>query len=79
MKKSIPVNKKRRGRGRPATGHDPAVAVRLPKQVLAAVDNWAKKQTITSRSDAIRRLIEMGLAAGRTIPLYLPPNEDTNR
>jgi hypothetical protein len=60
MNPSISVNEKKRGRGRPATGTDPAVAVRLPPAVLAAVDQWAKSQT-ESRSEAIRRLVEHGL------------------
>jgi metal-responsive CopG/Arc/MetJ family transcriptional regulator len=54
---------KKRGRGRPATGVDPAVAVRLPPDVLAAVDEVAKSQQVKSRSEAMRRLVERGLAA----------------
>src|ERR1700730_1371486 len=64
MVPSIPVNEKRRRPGRPATGTDPAVAVRLPPEVLAAVDQWAKSQT-ESRSEAIRRLVEHGLRVVR--------------
>jgi hypothetical protein len=60
MTKSISENKKKRGRGRPATGHDPTVAVRLRKQTISAVDKWAKTNAL-SRSEAIRRLIERGL------------------
>jgi hypothetical protein len=76
MKKSIAVNKKRRGPGRPATGHDPAVALRLPKTVLAAVDRWAKANAVGKRSEALRRLIERGLSTDRTIPLYRATDED---
>jgi hypothetical protein len=60
-KSTISVNKKR-GRGRPATGHDKAVAVRLPEEVLARVDAWAADNE-ASRSDALRVLIERGLDA----------------
>ena len=56
---------KKRGRGRPPRpgGVDPVVPVRLPKKVLAAVDKWAMTQKTESRSDAIRQLVERGLAA----------------
>jgi len=63
MAKSISVNRKKKGRGRPATGHDPAVAVRLPKQVISAVDKWATHNEIKSRSEAFRLLLGYGLAA----------------
>jgi hypothetical protein len=45
--------------GRPATGRDPVVAVRLPKATLEMVDRWRRN---LSRSDAIRRLIDDGLS-----------------
>jgi hypothetical protein len=60
MVKSITVHKK--SRGRPATGSDPAVTVRLPQKVLDAVEQWAE-QNGASRSEAIRRLVEIGLKA----------------
>jgi Arc/MetJ-type ribon-helix-helix transcriptional regulator len=59
MKKSIPVNAKRRGR--PATGQDPVSAVRLPSDLTIEIDNWARKNDADSRSEAIRRLVELGL------------------
>jgi hypothetical protein len=31
----------KRGRGRPATGHDPAVTVRIQDATLLEVDHWA--------------------------------------
>jgi len=58
MAKSIKVNQKRRGR--PATGRDTAVAVRLPDATLTAVDRWAISNK-ANRSEAIRRLVEAGL------------------
>jgi hypothetical protein len=61
MAKSIAVNqKKKRGRGRPATGRDPVIALRLPKQTIVALDRWASAEGLT-RSAAARRLIERGL------------------
>jgi hypothetical protein len=62
MKKSITVHQK--PRGRPATGRDPAVTIRLPEAVLASVEHWAVSQKDQPpRSQAIRRLVELGLKA----------------
>ena len=60
MAKSIKVNQKKRGR--PATGRDPVSAVRLPVELTAAVDQWAQENE-ANRSEAIRRLVELGLKA----------------
>jgi Arc/MetJ-type ribon-helix-helix transcriptional regulator len=55
------VKHKRRG-GRPATGHDPVTALRMPPALAARVEEWAKQQPDQpSRSEAIRRMIEMVL------------------
>ncbi len=66
MKKEIPKSKggKRPGAGRPATGNDPARTIRLSDDFLAKVDEWASQQDDEpARSEAIRRLVEIGLAA----------------
>jgi hypothetical protein len=48
--------------GRPATGQDPVTAIRLSSTMRAAVDAWAKTQDDEpGRSEAIRRLVELGL------------------
>jgi len=40
----------------------PVSAVRLPPEISAAVDDWASKQSDgPGRSEAIRRLVELGL------------------
>jgi hypothetical protein len=63
-KESIPVTQKKRGRGRPATGQDPTLTVRLPAALRSAIETWAKQQKDRpSRSEAIRRLIEFALAS----------------
>ncbi|RXG96359.1 hypothetical protein EAS62_12265 [Bradyrhizobium zhanjiangense] len=63
MDKSIKVLPKK-GRGRPATGRDPVTAIRLSPDLRATVDAWAAKQADTpGRSEAIRRLVELGLKA----------------
>lgn len=62
---SIQVVPKKR-RGRPATGKDPVTAIRLSPEIRQAVDAWATKQKdAPSRSEAIRRLVELGLKKGR--------------
>jgi hypothetical protein len=50
--------------GRPATGQDPVTAIRLSKEIRSAVDAWAEQQADEpGRSEAIRRLLELGLKA----------------
>ena len=64
MGKSISVDVKKRGRGRPATGTDPEVSARVPKPMVARLDEFAAANGIT-RSEGIRRLLERGLAAAK--------------
>jgi phosphosulfolactate synthase (CoM biosynthesis protein A) len=60
MKQSINVNEKR-GRGRPRVQNPaPVSAVRLSAEVTQLVDKWAEVEKV-SRSEAIRRLVELGL------------------
>jgi Arc/MetJ-type ribon-helix-helix transcriptional regulator len=59
MAKAIVVKPKR---GRPSTGgRDPFVGIRLPEGLLDEIDVWSSKNEAASRSEAIRRLIEIGL------------------
>lgn len=62
MAKSIKVSPKKRGR--PATGKDPMIGARFDPTAVAAIDAWAaaSEQPMT-RSEAIRRLVELGLQA----------------
>jgi hypothetical protein len=60
MKKSIKVV--RENRGRPATGKHPHVTFRQSPEVTAEVDAWGKAEGVT-RSEAFRRLVELGLKA----------------
>jgi hypothetical protein len=62
MKKSTIKVDQKRGRGRPATGRDPMVSSRIPVGTVDEIDKWAEKNE-TTRSDAIRRLVEIGLKA----------------
>jgi hypothetical protein len=59
MAKSIKVHQKKK-RGRPATGKDPLVSARLPQPLVDQVEGWSASNSVT-RSEAIRRLVELGL------------------
>jgi hypothetical protein len=64
MKKSISVNTKSRGRPKKVGGVHPVAAVRLPPELSKSVDTWAARQVDKpGRSEAIRRLVGIGLAA----------------
>lgn len=67
MKKAIPkktVGGSRPGAGRPATGRDPVRTMRLSDDFMEKVDNWAAGQEDhPGRTEAIRRLVEIGLKA----------------
>jgi hypothetical protein len=57
------AEEQKRPRGRPRTGRDPAIGVRLPPALTAKMTAWIERQPDPkpSRSEAIRRLIERGL------------------
>ena len=59
---SIADQPKRRP-GRPATGKDPVLSVRIPAELHAAVAAWIESQPEPkpSRSEAVRRLLEKAL------------------
>jgi hypothetical protein len=62
MKKSISANKKAIGRPKKKGGVHPVSAVRLPPELSGSVDAWAASQDgQPGRSEAIRRLVELGL------------------
>src|SRR5258705_12627416 len=64
VKKARPktVGGARPGAGRPATGRDPSRTFRLSDEFMAGVDSWAARQDdAPSRSEAIRRLLELAL------------------
>jgi len=56
--------RRKKKRGRPATGHDPVVPVRIPPKLLRDIDTWAavyRDAYDMSRSTAVRCLILLGL------------------
>jgi DNA-binding XRE family transcriptional regulator len=61
----------RKKRGRPPRGQDPVLALRLPPALRSHIETWADMQKDKpSRSEAIRRLIEVALLApNKTIPM----------
>jgi hypothetical protein len=66
MKKAIrkAPGGRRPGSGRKPTGTDPARTIRLSDEFIANVDAWAASQDDQpGRSEAIRRLVEIGLKA----------------
>jgi hypothetical protein len=60
MSKSITVKRKRVGR--PATGTEPLYGVRISDALMKQIMDWASANDAT-RSEAIRRLVELGLNA----------------
>jgi hypothetical protein len=55
------VKQKRKRMGRPVTvGGENFVGMRLPSALLEAVDKWGEANEV-QRSEAIRRLLELGL------------------
>jgi hypothetical protein len=62
MKRSISAKQKKRGR--PATGITPMIGIRLSADKRKAVEAWAKTALHKpSLSEAVRRLVELGLAS----------------
>jgi hypothetical protein len=51
-------------RGRPATGRGLQIGTRWPDETVALIDAWAAAQDDEpGRSEAIRRLVEIGMKA----------------
>jgi Arc/MetJ-type ribon-helix-helix transcriptional regulator len=59
-----PIGNKER---RPFREQGPFSAVRLPAKLTAAIDKWAEENGMASRSEAIHRLLELGLAASKPL------------
>ena len=64
MENLITVKHKKKP-GRPATGHDQFVGIRLPDRLLAQIAKWFEAHEAASHSEAIRRLLEIGLKKGK--------------
>src|SRR5690242_21845730 len=46
---------------------EPFSAIRLASKLTAAIVKWGEANGVTSRSEAIRRLLELGLAAAQPL------------
>jgi hypothetical protein len=53
--------------GRSPSERDPISAIGLSHKLTAAIDDWATHHRVTSRSEAIRRLVELGLSASQPL------------
>jgi Arc/MetJ-type ribon-helix-helix transcriptional regulator len=60
MKSPMPLKQEKKRH--PVTGQDPVSAIRLSVELTLAIDRWAECNKAASRSEAIRQLVEMGLA-----------------
>jgi hypothetical protein len=60
VKREKGVRKKRRGRP-PGRTYAETIPARLTPEAVAAIDRWAKRERMVSRSEALRVLIERGL------------------
>jgi len=57
------TRKRRRKLGRPASGCDPTVTIRLPQETIDDLTEWGNVQGLTSRSDIIREIIAQWIHA----------------
>jgi hypothetical protein len=62
--------------GRPATGTEPLYGVRIGDNLIAQILEWAKANGGVSRSEAIRRLVEIGLSKPSDRPQVLSTSEE---
>jgi hypothetical protein len=62
MAKSITVKHKKRGRP-PTTGESPTIGIRFSREKIEDLRKWANDNGAESLSDAIRRLVELGLTS----------------
>jgi hypothetical protein len=54
----------KKGRGRPASGIGIQIGTRWSPETVRLVDDWRRKEPdLPNRSEAIRRLVELGLKA----------------
>ncbi len=60
VKRKKGVRKKRLGRP-PGRTYAESIPVRLTPEAVAAIERWAERERMVSRSEALRVLIERGL------------------
>ena len=67
----LPPSQQKKRPGRAATAGDPSVTVRLPEDMVRAIDRLAHRGSV-SRSEALRRLVEQALAVADVSPVVSP-------
>jgi hypothetical protein len=73
MKKTTPV--KQKVMGRPRTGTTPLMGFRADPVIRASIVRWAENQPdMPTLSEAIRRLVELGLAGAKN---FAAPSQQT--
>jgi hypothetical protein len=75
MAKSTTIVKQKTGRP-VEIGARKSIGLRLPEALLKRIDAWAKREKIGERSEAVRTLLERGLAGGRKIPVFRASDDD---
>lgn len=65
----------RSAKARSRTASHTLIQIRLPWAVLDRITDWSAKTGVVSRSEAIRRLVQIGLDA----PTSLGPSENAKR
>src|SRR3954452_9779345 len=53
--------------GRPATGRDPLISLRIPEELASQIDDWRARYEGMDRSAALRILLQRGLQASTEI------------
>ena len=59
--------KPKRKLGRPATGRDPLISLRIPEELASHIDEWRARYEGMDRSAALRILLHRGLQASTEI------------
>lgn len=80
MSKSPKKDNQKKRRGRPATGVDPLVGVRMSKQLQAEIRAWAERYADKPKlATAVRRLVEIGLASAVEAKKPSPPGRSSTK
>lgn len=60
------VSRPKKSRGGRAAGQEPTADAGMPSSLIKSIDAWAERNAGGSRSEALRRLVELGLTASRS-------------
>ena len=62
--------------GRPATGRDPLITLRIPEELASQIEEWCARYEGMDRSAALRILLHRGLHS--LVATHLPRRQDTS-